>query len=30
MDLADEDTRNKQAEIVLKTIKELGSLTGGA
>jgi hypothetical protein len=29
MDLADEDTRNKQAEIVLKTIKELGSLTGG-
>jgi hypothetical protein len=30
MDLADEDSRNKQAEIVLKTIKELGSLTGGA
>jgi hypothetical protein len=29
MDLADEATRNKQAEIVLKTIKELGSLTGG-
>jgi len=29
MDLADEQTRNKQAEIVLKTIKELGSLTGG-
>lgn len=29
MDLADEDSRNKQAEIVLKTIKELGSLTGG-
>jgi hypothetical protein len=30
MDLADEATRNKQAEIVLKAIKELGSLTGGA
>ena len=29
MDLADEDSRNKQAEIVLKAIKELGSLTGG-
>lgn len=29
MDLADEATRNKQAEIVLKAIKELGSLTGG-
>jgi hypothetical protein len=29
MDLADEDSRNKQAEIVLKTIRELGSLTGG-
>lgn len=29
MDIADEDSRNKQAEIVLKTIKELGSLTGG-
>ena len=29
MDLADEESRNKQAEIVLKTIKELGSLTGG-
>jgi hypothetical protein len=29
MDLADEDSRNRQAEIVLKAIKELGSLTGG-
>ena len=29
MDLADEESRNKQAEIVLKAIKELGSLTGG-
>lgn len=29
MDLADEDSRNKQAEIVLKAIRELGSLTGG-
>jgi len=28
MDLADEDSRNKQAEIVLKAIKELGSLSG--
>jgi hypothetical protein len=28
MDLADEDSRNRQAEIVLKAIKELGSLTG--
>jgi hypothetical protein len=29
MDLADEDSRNKQADIVLKTIKELGNLTKG-
>jgi len=29
MDLADENSRNKQAEIVLKAIKDLGSLTGG-
>jgi hypothetical protein len=29
IDLADEDSRNRQAEIVLKAIKELGSLTGG-
>ena len=28
MDLADEESRNKQAEIVLKAIKELGSLSG--
>lgn len=28
MDIADEQTRNKQAEIVLKAIKELGTLTG--
>lgn len=27
MDLADEDSRNKQADIVLKAIRELGSLT---
>jgi len=27
MDLADEDSRNKQADIVLKAIKELGNLT---
>jgi hypothetical protein len=27
MDLADEDTRAKQADIVLKAIKELGNLT---
>ena len=26
MDIADEDMRNKQAEIVLKAIRELGSL----
>ena len=30
MDIADEASRTKQAEIVLKTIKELGSLTGSA
>ena len=29
MDIADEDSRNKQADIVLKAIRELGSLTGG-
>jgi hypothetical protein len=29
MDIADEDSRNKQAEIVLKAIRDLGSLTGG-
>ena len=29
MDIADEASRAKQAEIVLKTIRELGSLTGG-
>jgi len=29
MDLADEASRQKQADIVLKAIKELGSLTGG-
>jgi hypothetical protein len=29
MDLADEDSRNKQADIVLKAIKELGNLTKG-
>jgi hypothetical protein len=28
MDIADEDSRNKQADIVLKAIKELGNLTG--
>ena len=28
MDIADEQTRNKQAEIVLKAIKELGNITG--
>lgn len=28
MDIADEDMRNKQADIVLKTIRELGNLTG--
>jgi hypothetical protein len=28
MDLADEDSRNRQADIVLKAIRELGSLTG--
>jgi hypothetical protein len=27
MDLADEETRQRQADIVLKAIKELGSLT---
>lgn len=30
MDLADEDSRNKQADIVLKAIKELGNLTKGS
>lgn len=30
MDLADEDSRNKQADIVLKAIRELGNLTKGA
>jgi hypothetical protein len=29
MDIADEDSRNKQADIVLKAIRDLGSLTGG-
>ena len=29
MDIADENSRNKQADIVLKAIRELGSLTGG-
>jgi hypothetical protein len=29
MDLADEDSRNKQADIVLKAIRELGNLTKG-
>jgi hypothetical protein len=29
MDIADEDSRNKQADIVLKAIRELGSLTKG-
>jgi hypothetical protein len=29
MDIADEDSRNKQADIVLKAIKELGNLTKG-
>jgi len=27
MDLADEDTKNKQAELTLKALRELGSLT---
>jgi hypothetical protein len=30
MDLADEDSRNKQADIVLKAIRELGNLTKGS
>jgi hypothetical protein len=29
MDIADEDSRNRQADIVLKAIRELGSLTKG-
>jgi hypothetical protein len=29
MDLADEDTKNKQAELTLKALRELGSLTKG-
>lgn len=29
MDIADEESRNKQADIVLKAIRELGNLTGG-
>jgi hypothetical protein len=29
MDLADEDTKNKQAELTLKALKELGALTKG-
>jgi hypothetical protein len=29
MDIADEDSRNKQADIVLRAIRDLGSLTGG-
>jgi hypothetical protein len=27
MDIADEDSRNKQADIVLKAIKEIGAIT---
>jgi hypothetical protein len=30
MDIADEDMRNRQAEIVLKAIRELGNLAPGA
>lgn len=30
MDIADEESRNKQADIVLKAIRELGNLTKGA
>lgn len=30
MDIADEDSRNRQADIVLKAIRELGNLTKGA
>jgi len=30
MDIADEDSRNKQADIVLKAIRELGNLTKGS
>jgi len=30
MDLADEDSRNRQADIVLKAIRELGNLTKGS
>jgi autotransporter translocation and assembly factor TamB len=29
MDLADEDTKNKQTELTLKALKELGALTKG-
>jgi hypothetical protein len=29
MDIADEDSRNKQADIVLKAIRELGNLNKG-
>jgi hypothetical protein len=29
MDLADEDMKNKQAELTLKALRELGSLTRG-
>jgi hypothetical protein len=29
MDIADEDSRNRQADIVLKAIRELGNLTKG-
>ena len=28
MDIADEDSRQRQADIVIKAIKELGNLTG--
>jgi hypothetical protein len=30
MDLADEDSRQRQADIVLKSIRELGNLTKGS
>jgi len=29
LDLADEDTKNKQTELTLKALKELGALTKG-
>ena len=29
LDLADEDTKNKQTELTLKALRELGSLTKG-